>query len=85
MDMGLLLLAVVGLVLGLCGRRSVAMRRTGAVLVGTDALRRIVEYPLQLLSGALQTAYAGQVHASLLWALVEILIILRLWKAPQPR
>ena len=89
--MGTLILfgGMLGALIGVFGRRSVGARRTGAVLIGLDVLRRVVDYLMFRAAGApagtpMEAALARQVHASVLfWAPMQILLIVYFLRKPK--
>ena len=80
----ILLLAIVGALIGVFGRRSILARRIGAGLIALDVLQRLLSFMMNVAGGALKTSTAGQVIGSLFWALIEILLIMKFWKVSKP-
>ena len=77
-----LLLAMVGALIAVFGRRNLVARRLGASLIALDVVQRLIFFVLGLPGGALQTSGSGQSFGSLFWAALEILLIIKFWKQP---
>lgn len=78
----ILLLAMVGALVAVFGRRNVVARRVGASLIGLDVAQRLIFFALDVLGGTLQTTARGQALGSLFWAGIELLLIIKFWKQP---
>ena len=80
MDALILYLAMLGGLIGVFGRRSVAARRIGALLVSLDVVRRVYWFvPNLLAADGVLTVFNG---AMLLFALLEVLVIRYFWRRP---